>query len=44
VTYLVSGLLLFVPLLVGGGLGLVRLALLLAQGLPLLAEHLADLA
>lgn len=42
--YLVRGLLLFVPLLVGGSLGLVGLALLLAESLPLLAELLADLA
>jgi hypothetical protein len=41
--YLVSGLLLFVPLLVGGSLGLVRGTLLLGQSLPLLAELLADL-
>lgn len=40
----VGGLLLFVALLVGLGLGLVRLLLLVVQGLPLLAEHLADLA
>jgi hypothetical protein len=41
---LVSGLFLFVTLLVSSGLGLIRSALLLVQGLPLLAEHLADLA
>lgn len=42
-TYLVSGLLLLVALLVGSGLGLVRLALLLGESLPLLTEQLADL-
>jgi hypothetical protein len=42
-TYLVSGLLLLVTLLVGGSLGLVRRTLLLGQSLPLLAELLADL-
>jgi hypothetical protein len=42
-TYLISGLLLFVPLLVSGSLGLVRGTLLLGQSLPLLAELLADL-
>ena len=43
-TYLVSGLLLLVTLLVSGGLGLVRSALLLSEGLPPLTKHLADLA
>lgn len=42
-TYLVSGLLFLVALLVSSSLGLVRLALLLVQGLPLLTEKLADL-
>lgn len=40
----VGGLLLLVSLLVGGGLLLVGLALLLGEGLPLLAKNLADLA
>jgi hypothetical protein len=43
-TYLVSGLLLLVALLVSSSLGLVGSALLLVQGLPLLAKNLADLA
>jgi len=43
-TYLVSGLLLFVALLVSSSLGLVGSALLLVQGFPLLAKNLADLA
>jgi hypothetical protein len=42
--YLVGSLLFLVPLLVSGGLGIVWLALLLVQGLPLLSEKLADLA
>jgi hypothetical protein len=41
---LVGSLLLLVALLVGGSLGVVWGALLLAQGLPLLSENLADLA
>jgi len=40
----VGGLLLLVTLLVGLGLGIVRLLLLVVEGLPLLAELLADLA
>lgn len=36
--------LLLVPLLVGGSLGLVGSLLLVVQGLPLLAEKLANLA
>ena len=40
----VGGLLLLVTLLVGRGLGGVRLLLLVAEGLPVLAELLADLA
>ena len=40
----VGSLLLFVPLLVSGGLGLVGSLLLLVELLPLLAELLADLA
>jgi hypothetical protein len=42
--YLVDGLLLLVSLLVRGSLGIVWLALLLVQGLPLLSEQLSDLA
>jgi hypothetical protein len=43
-TYLgICGLLFLVALLVGGGLGLVWSALLVAEGLPLLTEELADL-
>jgi hypothetical protein len=42
-TYLVSGLLFLVPLLVGSGLGVVWGTLLLVQCLPLLSEKLADL-
>jgi hypothetical protein len=42
-TYSVGGLLFLVPLLVSSGLGLVRNTLLLREGLPLLAEKLADL-
>jgi len=41
---LVSGLLLLVALLVGSSLCVVWGALLLVEGLPLLAEKLADLA
>lgn len=41
---MVLGLLILVALLVGGGLLLVRLALGFGQSLPLVAEHLADLA
>ena len=41
---IVLGLLLFVALLVSGSLGVVGLALSLGQGLPLVTEHLADLA
>lgn len=41
---LVLGLLLLVAFLVSGGLGIVGLALSLGQGLPLVTEHLADLA
>lgn len=40
----VGGLLLLVALLVGLGLSLVRLLVLVVEGLPLLAELLADLA
>lgn len=40
----VGGLLLLVAFLVSGSLGLVRGLLLLAEVLPLLAEHLANLA
>jgi len=40
----VGGLLLLVTLLVGLGLGVVGLLLLVAEGLPLLTELLADLA
>jgi hypothetical protein len=40
----VGGLLLLVTLLVGLGLGIVRLLLLVVERLPLLAELLADLA
>jgi hypothetical protein len=40
----VGGLLLLVALLVGLGLGVVGLLVLLAKGLPLLSELLADLA
>jgi len=43
-TYSIGGLLFLVTLLVSGGLGLVGLALLLRQTLPLLAENLANLA
>jgi hypothetical protein len=43
-TYIVAGLLVLVALLVLRGLGLVGAALLLVQGLPSLAEDLADLA
>jgi hypothetical protein len=43
-TYGIGSLLLLVPLLVSGSLGLVWLALLLSEGLPPLTEHLADLA
>jgi hypothetical protein len=42
--YLVDGLLLLVSLLVRGSLGVVWLALLLVQGLPLLSEQLSDFA
>lgn len=41
---MVRNLLVFVALFVGGSLLLVRLAVGLAQTLPLLAEHLANLA
>lgn len=41
---LVLGLLILVALLVGGGLLLVRLALGVGECLPLVTEHLADLA
>jgi hypothetical protein len=44
ITHVVLGLLIFVSLLVGSGLLLIWLALLLAQGLPFVTEHLADLA
>jgi hypothetical protein len=40
----VGGLLLLVALLVGLGLGIVRLLRLRVEGLPLLAELLADIA
>lgn len=40
----VGSLLLLVPLLVGGGLGLVGQALLVGEGLPALTKDLADLA
>jgi hypothetical protein len=40
----VGGLLLLVPLLVGGSLGFIRSLLLLAESLPLLTEDFADLA
>ena len=40
----VTSLLLFVALLVGGGLGLVRSLLLLVESLPLASEDLANLA
>jgi len=43
-TSVVGLLLVLVPLLVGGGLGLVRSALLVVQGLPALTEDLAHLA
>lgn len=43
-TYLVDLLLFLVTLLVGGGLLIVRLTLGFTQVLPLVAEHLADLA
>lgn len=43
-SYVIRLLLIFVPLLVGGGLGLVRCALLVAESLPPLTEDLADLA
>lgn len=39
----VGGLLVFVPLLVGGGLGLVGSTLLVGKRLPALTEELADL-
>ena len=42
VAYGIGCLLLLVPLLVSGSLGLVGLALLVVEGLPLLAEHLAN--
>ena len=42
-TYLVSGLLLLVALLVGSGLGLEGSLLLLIEGLPLLTEDLANI-
>jgi hypothetical protein len=42
-TYLVSGLLFLVALLIGRGLGLVGDALLLVEGLPPLSENLANL-
>jgi hypothetical protein len=42
-TYLVSGLLFLVALLVCRGLGLVGDALLLVESLPPLSENLADL-
>lgn len=41
--YLVGGLLLLVSLLVSSSFGFIGLALLLAEGLPLLSEKLADL-
>lgn len=41
---LVLGLLILVTLLVGGSLLIVRLALGLGQSLPLVTEHLSDLA
>jgi hypothetical protein len=40
----VGGLLLLIPLLVGGSLGFIRSFLLLAESLPLLTEDFADLA
>jgi hypothetical protein len=40
----IGSLLVLVPLLVGSGLGLVRGAVLFVEGLPLLAQLLADLA
>lgn len=43
-TYVVARLLVFVTLLVGGGLLLAGSAFAVAQGLPSLSEHLADLA
>ena len=43
VTYVVLGLLVFVALLVGGGLLLIWLTLLLAQGLPFVTKDLANL-
>src|SRR5687767_12489990 len=43
-TYVVRLLLILVPLLVGGSLGLIRSPLLLGQGLPPLTEKLANLA
>lgn len=42
--YLVSGLLLLIALLVLSSLGLIRLALLLVERLPLLTKKLANLA
>ena len=43
-TYVIVGsLFVFIPLLIGGGFGLIRLALLHVQSLPSLTEHLADL-
>jgi hypothetical protein len=43
-TYVVAGLLIFVTLLVGGSLGLIRTTLLLAQSLPSFSENFSDLA
>jgi hypothetical protein len=40
----IGSLLLLVPLLVSGGLGLIRSTLLVGERLPLLAEELANLA
>ena len=43
-THIVLGFLIFVALLVSGGLLLIWLALLFAECLPLVTEHLSDLA
>lgn len=42
-TYVVAGLLIFIPLLILSSLGLIRSALLLVQSLPALTKNLADL-
>jgi hypothetical protein len=44
ITYVVAGFLVFIPLLVGLGLFLIRTSLLLVQSLPALTKELANLA